>query len=356
MLQIDPYKMAEIEYLSVVALLLCLLTISKLHFSDSKPSGFSIKLIPRDSPESPIYPVNLSQFERIKFNRAESNYAQFLSTTRNATPESDLFFVPLRDISHHFHLLYMGEVGIGTPLRKVLISLIYTCVNGECIYDTRYGSGGSSGNTKGVASMESFVFPTNRGQSTTTIVTFGCSNVNQNFVSFQHNGYISGIMGLDLSPNSLSNCKQKVANDSHIVSFLKKECEPLSGVPITRIAQHTNGVDAYDVVMRAFEEYYDSKHLHRRGRRGAFRSCYNKQPGFDAFPTLTYNFQGADYVVDGKNVDFNYNYEGFFCVGIVPGAGVSILGAVHMQSMRIIHDGNIGAVQFYPENCADEHL
>ncbi|KAK2639576.1 hypothetical protein Ddye_027371 [Dipteronia dyeriana] len=73
------------------------------------------------------------------------------------------------------------------------------------------------------------------------------------------------------------------------------------GVPITRIAQHTNGVDVY-VVMRVFEEYYDSKHLHRRGQRGAFRSCYDEQPGFGAFPTLTYHFQGANYVVDGENV------------------------------------------------------
>ncbi|KAI9185160.1 hypothetical protein LWI28_004826 [Acer negundo] len=205
-----------------------------------------------------------------------------------------------------------------------------------------YGSGGSSGNTKGVVSMESFVFPTNRGQSTTTIITFGyCSNDNQNFASFQRNGYISGIMGLDLSPSSLTKQSQTEIGKRLtycVVPFIGVPAPDISvwlhrlhlppnafrripggttiglfiysGVPITRIiAQHTNGVDAYGVVMRTFEEYYDSKHLHRRGRRGGFRSCYNKQPGFDAFPTLTYHFQGADYGVDGKNVNFNYNQE-----------------------------------------------
>ncbi|KAK0601114.1 hypothetical protein LWI29_021362 [Acer saccharum] len=456
--------------------------VSQFYFITSKPTttGFSLKLIPRDSPESPLYPRNLTKLERIQriihFSKARAAYLDAVSFP-NATFNTDSISLQLlRD-----GFFYMFQVGIGNPPLNVFLlmdtggGLIWTqcqpCQNCyiqrfpiyylaasssyhqlPCDHPRSLSSYGGGSKTKGIASLESFTFANSRVVDN---MIFGCSNDNQNiqFAQPGDGGAISGIMGLGFSPDSLvsqlsteikkqfsyclvpfteamtapsvvrfgidiprppgnlqttrfitppppppgsfyyqlnlidisvSPCRLGFSQDLFRIredgtggvpapSILDQPFKQHpsfrripggstiglfidSGVPITRIAQHTNGVDAYDVVMRAFEEYYDSKHLHRRGRRGAFRSCYNKQPGFDAFPTLTYHFQGADYVVDGKNVDFNYNYEGFFCVGIVPGAGVSILGAVHMQSMRIIHDGNIGAVQFYPENCADEHL
>ncbi|KAL5736010.1 hypothetical protein ACOSP7_030480 [Xanthoceras sorbifolium] len=470
MLEIDTYKMAEVK-LCVVHLLLCILTVSKLHLSDSKPSGFSLKLIPRDSPESPIYPGNLSQIERIArlvgFTQAKSNYAQFLlSTAQNATLDRDRFFVPLhQDLNREF-LFYIAEVGIGTPPLKVNLLLdtgggliwtqcepckncypqpnplynsqasstyrklpcdhplcsgpikLYTCVNGECIYGVSYG-GGSSGYTKGVASLESFVFPAN-GQSTKTIdnIIFGCSNDNQNFATFQRNGQISGIMGINLSPNSLfkqllgeignrfsycvtpfedvmpapslmrfgddippprPNIQQTpfytipyafsfylnladISVGLHRLNFPPDAFRPIqggttsglfidSGAAYTVIDQLTNGVNAYEVVMRAFEEYYESKQLHRRAPTTFFRSCYDYQPGFNEFPTLTYHFEGADYVVEGRHVNVFINTGSYFCIGILPGSALSILGVNHMQNMRLIYDGNIGALQFYPEHC-----
>ncbi|KAK3225599.1 hypothetical protein Dsin_005461 [Dipteronia sinensis] len=64
-----------------------------------------------------------------------------------------------------------------------------------------------------------------------------------------------GLHRLHLPPNAFT----RIPGGTTIGLFIE------SGIPITRIAQHMNGVNAYGVVMRAFEEYYDSKHLHRTG-------------------------------------------------------------------------------------------
>ncbi|KAK1583811.1 hypothetical protein Q3G72_027199 [Acer saccharum] len=130
-----------------------------------------------------------------------------------------------------------------------------------------------------------------------------------------------------------------------------------SGAPITLIDQRSNLVNAYLGLMLSLQIHYDSLRLertvHSSGLEGNFEYCYKDRPDFQQHPTITYHFEGADYTVDSKFTIIHF--DGYFCVSILPGNGVSILGAYHQQNMRIIHDGNINSIQFYPENCADDH-
>ncbi|KAK1584435.1 hypothetical protein Q3G72_033019 [Acer saccharum] len=116
-----------------IVFFLCLIIFSKLHLSDSKPSGFRFKLIPRDSPESefPLYTGNLTQIERIQrmveFNHAKANsYLNLLSTNQNSTLyHPDNLYVPIiRDDVFY----YAGQVGIGTPPRMdpIVVSNVLT--------------------------------------------------------------------------------------------------------------------------------------------------------------------------------------------------------------------------------------
>ncbi|KAL6283906.1 hypothetical protein ACE6H2_014835 [Prunus campanulata] len=125
-----------------------------------------------------------------------------------------------------------------------------------------------------------------------------------------------------------------------------------SGAIISQLDQN-----AKEEVMRAFQNYYDSLHLTRIGRvPEGFQLCYSYTPQFTQFASITYHFEGANYVVDPRYVNF-YNHEaGHFCVAMMPGNRKSILGAWHQQSMRLIYDLNTHALQFTPEICAnDDH-
>ncbi|KAL5737717.1 hypothetical protein ACOSP7_030478 [Xanthoceras sorbifolium] len=466
--------MSSMQNFPAAALFLCLVICSKFHFSASIPSGFRLKLISRDSPESPLYPGNLTQIERFQrlaqFSHAKANYLKFLSTStsRNATLEPNNLYLPL--LRDWFY--YIAAIQIGTPPTKVFLMVdtgggqiwtqcapcktcfhqiyplfnskssstyqklpcshpfcsgsnrLYDCFNGECLYTTTYGGGSV---TRGYASMELFRFNDINGGPELKIsnIIFGCSIDNHNF-PFANRGLISGILGLSLSPDSLmsqfgdniskrfSYCMASFAegleqplvlrfgNDIpphpgtiqttpyftllHYPSYYLMTLLDItigsvrlnlppgvfrnvpggqtlgffidSGAPMTMIDQHTNGVNAYAAVMTNLKAYYDSFGLERRLSSGAARSyelCYTDNPEFDQHPTITYHFQGADYVVDSQFSVVHFHDLGYFCSSIIPGTGVSILGADHQQNMRIIYDGNINSIQFYPENCAADH-
>ncbi|KAE8125613.1 hypothetical protein FH972_020396 [Carpinus fangiana] len=70
------------------------MAVSLACFTPSDSAGFSLKLIPRFSPESPLYPGNLSQSERIQkmveISHARANYL---------VPEIPLLWIPKTSIS-----------------------------------------------------------------------------------------------------------------------------------------------------------------------------------------------------------------------------------------------------------------
>ncbi|KAK0601854.1 hypothetical protein LWI29_028086 [Acer saccharum] len=406
----------------------------------------------------------------VEFSHAKANsYVNLLSTNQNSTLyHPDNLYIPIiRDDVFY----YAGQVGIGTPPRMVWLmidtggGLIWTqcqpcincfnqdyaifdprtsstyqrlpcnhylcsgpnsrfkCVDEEyCVYDARYGGG----RTKGIASLDSLVFKTMNGPDTImSRIIFGCSDDNQNFL-FAERGLISGILGLNLSPESLINqifgqsfrrfsyCMAplteglarplylRFADDvpqpggvihrtpfatgpaikyymlnlldisinSHRLNFPPDTFRKIpsgatngfvidAGAPNTMIDQRTNGGNAYRVVMTTIMQHYDSFGLQKRnppttGPR--YQLCYYDKPGFHQHPTMTFHFQEADYLVEGRFMYIHFDEGGFFCITILPGNGVSILGAHHQQNMRIIYDCNVNELQFYPINCIHDQV
>lgn len=297
-------------------------------------------------------------------------------------------------------------------------SALYQCVDGECVYHYEYGSGET---TKGIASLDTFELLV--GDQTTTEfipdIIFGCSK-ESHFPQFAQNGVISGILGLNLSPDSLvsqlfddedrrfSHCfvpfpdammspsflnfgndippppaniqttpfvtlpwsfhyhlnLLDISVSSHRIGFhpdtfkIKQDgsggCTIDSGTLITQIDQNTVGIDAFSVVMTAFQNYYDSLwQLERVYSTEGFPLCYEYPPDFGDFATMTYHFEGGDYFVDSMYVNYYSDIGYYFCVAVSEGNGQSILGAWHRQNMRITYDIHGGALHFAGETCAN---
>ncbi|XP_031287887.1 aspartic proteinase nepenthesin-1-like [Pistacia vera] len=460
--------MAGIGYLRAATVFLSLFILPELSFAAPNPSGFRLRLIPRDYPGSPLNPGNLTELERerfINYFNGRGTQGRLHSNTANSSSFNDRKFVtPLyRDTFY-----YIGEFSIGSEPANVTVYLVidttssliwmqcqpckncyhqqlpmynsqasksyskvscedpycskssgFECVNDECVYKAHYDEGGS---TNGILSRESFTFQTDNkgGNLTVPGVVFGCSNDNQNFPQFERDGIISGVMGLSLSPESLfgqlSNVMQNVfsycivpfspmlqhpsilrfGKDVHIpnrpistvryyimeenynyyltlndisvgesrIGFPPEIFLPNNsgifidpGTPITQLVadstdRHPN---VLHYVLLEFQAYFDSFGLVQVNGTGlGFDLCYNQTADFKQYPTMTYHFVGGDWIVAGEHVIVNFSSAGFFCVGLTAspkGYKDNILGAVHQQNKRVIHNGNLGAIQFYPERC-----
>ncbi|XP_031257963.1 aspartic proteinase nepenthesin-2-like [Pistacia vera] len=129
-----------------------------------------------------------------------------------------------------------------------------------------------------------------------------------------------------------------------------------SGALITIIDQYTVGRNAYTAVMEAFQNYYDAFNLERTGQVSeGFDLCYQKPPeGFNAFAFLVFRFEGDPFAVDPNNVHYFNVDEGYFCVALKAGNGISILGIWSQQQKRIIYDENINALQFIYDPCSND--
>ncbi|KAK6934409.1 Xylanase inhibitor, C-terminal [Dillenia turbinata] len=220
-----------------------LITLSQLHFTTSKPSDLGLKLIHRDSLESPLYPGKLTLRERgtrySKFSVARLSQIESLKN-HNGMLEPNLIRPPvLID-----NLLYMVQLEIGTPGQNTFLALdtggnlIWSqclpckncyrqtvpifdplksstyqklpcshesckhtpCNEGGCHYTVEYMN---SAMTRGFLSTESFVFlDAKKQKATIPKVVFGCSNEASGF-PFVLTGRISGVLGMSLGSLSL---------------------------------------------------------------------------------------------------------------------------------------------------------
>ncbi|XP_031284119.1 aspartyl protease AED1-like [Pistacia vera] len=127
-----------------------------------------IKLIPRDSIESPLYPGNLTFHERVQ-------------VPTNANPVSTKASPFL--------------IACDNPLCH-----LFNCVNNQCFYNVNCKDGSS---TYGVASWESFTFVSQYALVTTIHdVSFGCSFASKGFPGSQFDR-VSGILGFGHGQSSL---------------------------------------------------------------------------------------------------------------------------------------------------------
>ncbi|KAH6756814.1 hypothetical protein C2S53_015215 [Perilla frutescens var. hirtella] len=216
-------------------------TLFSLSFLPWTSTAFTMKLIHRDSPLSPLYQPNLSDLERFKKNieisTARASYFQQQNELINSKARQNVSIrLPLT-----FHEpTFTVEIGIGTPaVKRTLIfdtgsgltwtqckpcikcfkqneplfdtkksssyktiskkhplAKGFTCTPFGCVYRVGYYSGQI---TAGVAATENFTFHTNLGSpATVSNLVFGCGMTNLgNFPS-----EISGIIGFDKEPYS----------------------------------------------------------------------------------------------------------------------------------------------------------
>lgn len=197
--------------------------------------GFTLRLIPAFSPESPLYPGNLTVQQKI--NKAiEISIARvhYLNSEASQNYKPDTIRLPV----DRYRGYYVVELSIGTPpKRQVLLmdtgsgmtwtqctpcincfkqttpffhpnqshtyqkipcsdsvcAFPFRCVNGECKYEVKYGGGAS---TTGLVSTETFTVENERGVSSTIPgMIFGCGNDNKK-ITFS-NGTMSGILGFN---------------------------------------------------------------------------------------------------------------------------------------------------------------
>ncbi|XP_030453629.1 aspartic proteinase nepenthesin-1-like [Syzygium oleosum] len=213
----------------------------------------------------------------------------------------------------------------------------FQCIQGQCVYWYEYGGGAS---TKGVISSETFTFPYGIGRVLTLPgVIFGCSSDNRGFTFENPTSVLSvGERRLGFPPG-----KFDVKSDG------SGGCVIDSGAMVTFLQE-----DAYDPILHEFDEHFFSfgvKRVYNKSRE--LRFCYEYNPKFRAYTSMTFHFWGADYVVEPAYMYFIYESGGFLCVALASYTK-TIVGAFQQQDMRVVYDLNQGVIRFAPENCALE--
>ncbi|GFP78677.1 aspartic proteinase cdr1 [Phtheirospermum japonicum] len=199
----------------------------------SNSSGFTLELIPWDSPESPLYQTNLTQTQKIQMMAiASKERASISPIPENRTLEANKIQIPLKNKG----LRYSVNIKIGSQGTKVTLLMdtgsgpIWThcndtkstfnpkrsktykhvhcqhplcqkakdkckCIQGLCLCTVEYGSDGVTKRILAVLSADSFTLPLrNKSSRTFPDIIFGCSTPSPIF---------SGILGMDKLPVSL---------------------------------------------------------------------------------------------------------------------------------------------------------
>ncbi|KAL9145631.1 hypothetical protein ABFS82_13G057300 [Erythranthe guttata] len=202
-------------------------------------SGLRLKLTHRDSPNSPLYQPNLSDFERFNKN-IEISKARASNFFHQFKPQN----VSLRAPLTYHEPIYTVDIGLGTPAvkrtfifdtgshltwtqckpcikcfrqkqplfdvkksvsyklmpRTNKLSKGFECSHIGCVYGVKYYSGQFS---TGVLSLEDFTFGTSAGVPRRILnMVFGCGMNNHG--SFGEKNVASGILGMDKEPISFA--------------------------------------------------------------------------------------------------------------------------------------------------------
>ncbi|OMP04485.1 Peptidase A1 [Corchorus olitorius] len=431
--------------------------------STSNPSGLSIKATVHNSPQSPLYQIeNLTIAERveklIKITKSRVNYLESVSyQNAKLTPNNihigiyreDLFYAvgftmgsqrqvkllldtgggltwtqcqPCRRCFHQTLPIFdprlsstYGTVPCDHPYCEGPYSL-YDCENGLCVYDAQYGGGAS---TNGVASFESFQFLMSDGSIRSfSNVIFGCSYESSDFA--YKNTDISGIFGLNTSPDSMSSQFSPLINSRFsycFIPFFDAIPRPLvlrfgEDIPQPPHLQstlllwvtsrpHLYFLELLDITVANHRIGFqpDTFQIRPDGSGGMFidSGCLfslidTNTIGINAYQTVmrvfrayygsrglqrTQSVMGFElcYEIpptynDFASITFHFNGADYtvdgenghlvlserFCVAIGKKAGKSVLGAWQQQNKRIIYDRSMGVLQFADEQCINDVL
>ncbi|TXG67017.1 hypothetical protein EZV62_008292 [Acer yangbiense] len=435
---------------------LLLIALLNIQLSAAKSFNFSLKIVHRDSPESPLYPGNLTFEEKIQryigFSEARASY---LMSTSISTHNNNSAMHPSANARPEvlpIHSSYMVRIGVGELEKEYWLFLDtgsgltwiqcqpcfscygqedpifdpkssdsfrivscneaitcnpYYCDDGQCIYKFNYADGSS---TSGYIASENFFFTTQNENPFFFSMKFGCSPDSSG--DFQSR--MAGILGMNLSPMSLMGQlgKQYFSNkfsyclvDPNTVthSYLKFGDDAYNGRPVQEFKKtpfvwnpyrHNyylylqdisfNGkrlnlpkdtfkiriygyggciIDSgtqftrlkYSVYIRLkdeFEAYFARYGIQRSyvGCGSSLLLCFDLQSGFNAFPSMTYHFYGADLYVEPKNgfIFFPSHFSPAFIAGETD---FTSLGSWQQQNYRFIYDTDLHQLSFAPEEC-----
>ncbi|KAK2639095.1 hypothetical protein Ddye_026890 [Dipteronia dyeriana] len=222
-----------------------LVLLSYLHFTSSNKTAttFSLKLIHRDSPESPIYPGPMTFRERVERYRkiSDSRVSHWKQINMHNRTEQPNIMRPRVTTDDGY--LYLVELEMGDPLKTVYVVMdtgsgitwiqclpcqecspqkfeiydprnsktfkkipcnspicySFKCIDQQCMYSLHYLGGDS---TEGYAASETIHIKDEQGLYTHIAdVFFGCS-IKTHIASADNSSLETGIMGLDTNPLS----------------------------------------------------------------------------------------------------------------------------------------------------------
>ncbi|KAK6132473.1 hypothetical protein DH2020_033773 [Rehmannia glutinosa] len=334
----------------------------------SKSTGFTLKLIPWDSPNSPLYQPNLTQTQKIHIMAMSSKARAVSSTPKNETFYANAIQIPVKNKG----LQYSVNIKIGNPGTEVTLLLdtgsgpIWTlckqskshfnpkksktykalpcehplcqraknvcrCIKGQCVCTLKYGlEGGEINQIDAILSSDSFTLPLkNNGSRNFTNMIFGCANQSPVF---------SGILGMNKLPVSLIS---QVRNN---VQGLYSYCL-YGGHSYLRFG---NDIPRVGKDVKTTQILYPSHPTMFLGLTDI--SVAEKRLGI---PKALFSYEqggGADYVTSNL---YAAPKTGIMCIGLVPGE-VSILGAMQQWNTRFIFDMNMNVMKFVSEDCSKD--
>ncbi|KAK6157464.1 hypothetical protein DH2020_011712 [Rehmannia glutinosa] len=271
--------------------------------------------------------------------------------------------------------------------------------NGDLSFNASYGSGQSS---TGIASVETFSFPSHkRASESINGFVFGCGNNQQGYFI----NSVTGVMGMNRSP--LSFISQMNSTSAQKFSY----CLPPINSPVktTRLRfgqdvketgnlQQTsflNNIDysyrvnlldisinghrlnlpngtfprgcildtgcaasriegrAYDEVLRVLMQYFSRYNLTRVAAGPNYQGelCYVLRRGFRNFPNMIFHFQGANFMINPENLFHVMNDR--FCLALFRD-DKTILGPYQQQNVRFIYDIGNQKLLFGREDCSQD--
>lgn len=265
--------------------------------------------------------------------------------------------------------------------------------------------------TKGIASLETiYLSDENYAAEQFANVIFGCSNDQRNFV-FPPTTMISGVLGLSRSRDSLVSQLGHLIGTSFQYCLIPFSVDPAAPsilrfgndfpaptgivqvIPFVTSPRLTNYylnlldisvgwhkmgfppgtfqlkadgsggcmIDsgaamthfdrkAYDPIVKVFEDTFRPHNLERFfPSPQLFELCYKFREDFRLYPTMTFHFEGATFLVDPKYVHYINKDDGFFCVALLPMSGMSILGAWQQTNTLFRYDVNL--LHFVSADC-----
>ncbi|OVA15055.1 Peptidase A1 [Macleaya cordata] len=223
--------MAETETAALTLFLLLTLFLVLINSVIAGPNGFSMKIFHRDSIESPLYPGNLTQGERIQRlveqSKARTRYLGSMISGNNRTDGSihpniarfpvvfeGSFYIAMVGIDcvHCFHqdeppFPYKSSSTYSyLPCDNHPLCERGKCLGPACTYNVSYASGSTS---YGILAREKFTVNSDNGAlETLNEVFFGCGLDQENFglIGSGHEqqipDYITGILGIGGGPMS----------------------------------------------------------------------------------------------------------------------------------------------------------